>query len=94
MSAKSNFLGTLKVLIKYCNEVDINAHHEIDGEQWCPIHLAASEGHLQVVKFLAGVPGMKLGHNVENDHVDHVLHAAARGGHRDIIEFLVSEVCA
>eukprot|EP00736_Rhodelphis_marinus_P007549 Rmarinus@m.19878 len=54
-----------------------------------PVHVAAREGHLDLVKFLVEENGAD--HDKEDMNGWTPVHAACRGGHLDVVQYLVEE---
>jgi len=66
--------------------VDVNA---LNCQGWTALHLAANEGHLDIVKFLACERNVDI--NVMDYRSETVFHGAARHGHLDILKCLFDE---
>ena len=65
------------------NGADVNA---VDGEEWTPLHFAASEGHVDVVKVLIQ-NGADV--NAIDERKMTALHYTARYGHVDVAKVLL-----
>jgi ankyrin repeat protein len=67
--------------------VDLYWHPETnDSKRFSPLHLAAAEGHLDVVKKLV-YHRFDLNKNIQGSTP---VHLAARRGHTDVVEFLLN----
>jgi ankyrin repeat protein len=55
-------------------------------DEWTPLHLAAQNGHLNVVKFLVEQQAEM---NMKNTNGSTPLHLAAQNGHLNVVKFLV-----
>ena len=73
----------LETKVIRCIQQNIIIGHFVDGDT--PIHHAAREGHLDVIKFLAPLIENP---NAPNIYGDTPIHEAASFGHLDVIRFL------
>jgi len=83
IAARKGNLDAVKKLLEL--GFDINAEGGIFNA--APIHDAANEGHLEIVKYLAE-NNAKLD---ESEHDKNPLFIAIQNGHRDIVKYLVEE---
>ena len=77
-------LSSLRYLIEIENK-------DVDGQNnfgWAPIHIAASHGHIDIVRYL-----VSQGTNIEIKRKDDwtPLHVACKNGHYKVVEFLISK---
>ena len=60
-----------------------------DYHGWTPLHWAAAEGHVHVVRLL--LAELRAEMDAENDNGETPLHLAAKSGHADVVKVLVTE---
>ena len=61
---------------------------EVDDNGQTPVHIAAAEGHLLILKFLLRKGGEP---NREDNNGWTALHCAAAGGHLAVVEYLLNQ---
>ncbi|MFP3030993.1 MAG: ankyrin repeat domain-containing protein [Wolbachia sp.] len=84
-AAKSGNIDDVENLLNREEKVQVNAENEFEET---PLHLAAQNGHKDVVEFLFS-KGAKV--DVKNKFEETPLHFAAQNGHKDVVEFLFSK---
>jgi ankyrin repeat protein len=89
-AVRNNNMEAVRCLV----EAKADVSHENDGEidtnfrvYFTPLHVAAKEGYVDVVRFLAEHGDVN---NFNNDGKT-VLHIAARNGHVDVVRCLVTK---
>ncbi|XP_076323123.1 uncharacterized protein LOC143232022 isoform X2 [Tachypleus tridentatus] len=85
-AAKSGDLHVIKLLLKN----DRKRIETVDERGWTPIHLAAANGHVDIIKFLA----QEGAHLAALDPSGYTaIHLAAMNGHASCIEILLNQGC-
>ncbi len=63
------------------------AADKMSADSWTPLHLACSQGHLEIVKILLTLGGAKV--NILAGEHGTPLHCAARAGKVQIVSYLL-----
>jgi ankyrin repeat protein len=82
-AARGESVPTMRFFFEH-TPADVN--WVVDG--WRPIQIAARNGSLGLVKYLASLPGVNLNEPTEQGGL--ALHQAAAGGHADVVAFLLT----
>lgn len=99
VAAEAGHLGALQALVARGADLSVISH-----EGWCPLGLAAAQGHLEVVRYLVGEGDSPSGFTRERadlardaEEVDltggfagleGALYVASERGHQDVVDFL------
>ena len=70
-------------------EVNVNLVDDEDASKRTALHLAARNGHLEVVKYLLEKGGAEV--NEEDNDGWTALHLAARYGHLEVVKYLLEK---